>query len=65
MIEALLMYTVLCDDCSDSADANTEHVAWRDAETAREAALDNGYASINGRDFCPRCRVRIEGGGDE
>ncbi len=67
MIKEMTMYTVVCDACGVSADNDTDYCAWATEDEAWEQANHNGYEYINDTDtqYCPECRMKMEGGADE
>ncbi len=49
------MYTVICDNCSKSADEDSEYSCWGEEDTAREVADNASFVEHEGKDYCPEC----------
>lgn len=56
MIRKVDMYQCVCDGCAKShVDDFNGYVAWSDETYAAEAAYENGWTNIDGKDYCPDC----------
>ena len=49
------MFTVICDNCQESADEGTEYSCWNDESGAKEVAMEANWINENDKDLCPRC----------
>jgi hypothetical protein len=54
-IKKLEMYTVVCDNCKESADKGTDYSCWNDENSAKEVADEAGFINENGLDYCSKC----------
>lgn len=54
MIKPVTMYSVVCDRCGKTFDAE-DIVAWTDECTAREQALESEWQEIDGKHYSPDC----------
>ena len=54
-IEKVTMYTVICDNCKESADENTDYSCWNDENYAKEIASEAGFTNENDKDYCNKC----------
>ena len=56
MIRKVEMYQCVCDRCGKAfVDDNYNYCAWVDENYASEAANENGWTNIDGKDYCPDC----------
>lgn len=55
MIQEVKMYTVICDNCKESADQDTDYSCWNDENAAREVAMEADFINEDGSDYCPKC----------
>jgi len=55
MIKELKTYTVLCNNCKQSADEGSEYSGWGDESQAYEVAENADYIVHEGLDICPDC----------
>lgn len=54
-IEKVQMFTVVCDNCKESADEGTDYSCWNDENAAKEVAMEAGFINENHNDYCPKC----------
>lgn len=54
-IEKVEMFTVVCDNCKESADEGTDYSCWNDENGAKDVAMEAGFIKENGNDYCPKC----------
>ena len=54
-IEKVEMFTVICDNCKESAGEGSEYSCWNDENGAKEVAMEVGFVDKNGKDYCPKC----------
>lgn len=54
-IEKVKMFTVICDNCKESADEGSDYSCWNDENGAKEVAMEAGFINNNGNDYCPKC----------
>ena len=54
-IEKITMFTVICDNCKESADEGSDYCAWNDENNAKEVAMNSGFINDNGNDYCVNC----------
>ena len=54
-IEKVKMFTVICDNCKESADEGSDYSCWNDENGAKEVAMESGFINENGNDYCPKC----------
>ena len=56
MIKPVTMYSVVCDRCGKAfVDEFNGIVAWLDEGTAKEQAMENEWAEIGDKHYCPDC----------
>lgn len=56
MIRKVDMYQCVCDRCGKTYIDECEGiVAWADGNYASNAAYEDGWADIDGKDYCPDC----------
>lgn len=55
MIQEVEMYQAVCDGCGRPCAEISGIVAWETPESARIAALESGWMSINHVLYCPDC----------
>ena len=54
-IEKVKMFTVICDNCKESADEGSDYSCWNDENGAKEVAMEAGFINENGNDYCHKC----------
>ena len=54
-IQKVEMFTVICDNCQESADEGTDYSCWNDENQAKEVAMEANFINENGNDYCPKC----------
>ena len=55
MIQKVEMYQAVCDRCGRPCAETSGIVAWENTESARIAAWESGWMSINHGLYCPDC----------
>lgn len=55
MIQKVEMYQAVCDRCGRPCFETSGIVAWESTESARIAAWESGWMSINHGLYCPYC----------
>jgi len=56
-IEKVKMFTVICDNCKESADEGSDYSCWNDENGAKDVAMEAGFINKNGNDYCPKCYI--------
>jgi len=54
-IEKVEMFTVICDNCKESADEGTDYSCWNDENGAKDVAMEAGFINEDGNHYCPKC----------
>ena len=54
-IEKVQMFTVICDNCKESADEGTDYSCWNDENGAKDVAMEAGFITENDNHYCPKC----------
>lgn len=54
MIKPVTMYSVVCDRCGKTFEAD-DSVAWTDKQSARFYALESEWKEIDNKHYCPDC----------
>lgn len=54
-IEKVEMFTVVCDNCKESADEGSDYSCWNDENGAKDVAMESGFINENENDYCPKC----------
>jgi hypothetical protein len=49
------MFTVICDNCQESADKDTDYSCWNDKITAKDVAMESGFINENNKHYCSKC----------
>lgn len=56
MIQEVVMFKVVCDNCKkEFDDGDMGAVAWADAESALYVATESGWHSMDGKHYCDEC----------
>ena len=54
-VKKVEMFTIICDNCQESADEATDYSCWNDESGAKEVAMEANFINHNGNDYCPKC----------
>ena len=54
-IQKVQMFTVICDNCKESADEGTDYSCWSDENVAKDVAMGSGFINENDNHYCPKC----------
>lgn len=54
-VQKVEMFTVICDNCQESADKGTDYSCWNDENQAKDVAMEANFTNENGLDYCPKC----------
>ena len=54
-IQKVEMFTVICDNCQESADKDSDYSCWSYKNRAKEVAMEANFINENGNDYCPKC----------
>ena len=54
-VEKVQMFTVICDNCKESADEGTDYSCWNDENGAKDVAMEAGFIADNDNHYCPKC----------
>jgi len=54
-IEKVKMFTVICDNCKESADEGTDYSCWNDENGAKDVAMEAGFINEDENHYCPKC----------
>ena len=54
-IQKVKMFTVICDNCQESADEGSDYSSWSDESQAEEVAMEADWIKEKDKHYCPKC----------
>ena len=54
-IQKVEMFTVICDNCQESADKDSDYSSWSDENQAKEVAMEAEFVQVDNEHYCPKC----------
>lgn len=54
-VKKVEMFTVICDNCQESADEGSDYSCWNDENQANDVAMDADFIQVNECHYCPKC----------
>ena len=54
-IQKVEMFTVICDNCQESADEGSDYSSWSDESQAEEVAMEADWIKEKDKHYCPKC----------
>ena len=54
-VQKVEMFTVICDNCQESADEGSDYSCWNDENGAKEVAMEAGFVRVDNEHYCPKC----------
>ncbi len=55
MIQEVIMFTVVCDNCGKDCNENQEYSCWNDKMHARDIAMESDWEISGDTHYCPLC----------